>query len=148
MHLRQLAAVDPAAGGAAIHRGAAGGRASMRVGAAEAGGEGLGGSQGAEASERPGGSAVPRVGRGKGRPGAAALLCVCTAAQGGSGAERDSGRPFPPPPSSLPAKQTPSWWNEHGMHRKPDPQIARETWGFMHCKRRCRKTSTQCWNTP
>lgn len=77
MHLRQLAAVDPAAGGAAIHRGAAGGRASMRVGAAEAGGEGLGGSQGAEASERPGGSAVPRVGRGKGRPGAAALVCVC-----------------------------------------------------------------------
>lgn len=76
MHLRQLAAVDPAAGGAAIHRGAAGGRASLRVGAAEAGGEGLGGSQGAEASERPGGSAVPRVGCGKGRPGAAALLCV------------------------------------------------------------------------
>lgn len=38
MHLRQLAAVDPAAGGAAIHRGAAGGCASMRVGAAEAGG--------------------------------------------------------------------------------------------------------------
>lgn len=71
MHLRQLAAVDPAAGGAAIHRGAAGGRASMRVGAAEAGGEGLGGSQGAEASERPGGSAVGRGGR------ALLLLCVC-----------------------------------------------------------------------
>lgn len=88
------------------------------------------------------GSAVGRGGR------ALLLLCVCTAAQGGSGAERDSGRPFPPPPSSLPAKQTPSWWNEHGMHRKPDPQIAKETWGFMHCKRRCRKTSTQCWNTP
>lgn len=39
VHLRQLAALDPAAGGAAVHRGAAGGGAALRLGAAEAGGE-------------------------------------------------------------------------------------------------------------
>lgn len=38
VHLRQLAALDPAAGGAAVHRGAAGGGAALRLGAAEAGG--------------------------------------------------------------------------------------------------------------
>lgn len=38
VHLRELAAVDPAAGGAAVHRGAAGGGAALRLGAAEAGG--------------------------------------------------------------------------------------------------------------
>lgn len=42
VHLRELAAVDPAAGGAAVHRGAAGGGAALRLGAAEAGGEGRG----------------------------------------------------------------------------------------------------------
>lgn len=38
VHLRELAAVDPAAGGAAVHRGAVGGGAALCLGAAEAGG--------------------------------------------------------------------------------------------------------------
>lgn len=54
VHLRELAAVDPAAGGAAVYRGAAGGGAALRLGAAEAGGEGRG------AAGSP--AARPRVG--------------------------------------------------------------------------------------
>lgn len=39
VHLRELAALDPAAGGHHLRGGAAGGPAALRVGAAEAGGE-------------------------------------------------------------------------------------------------------------
>lgn len=68
VHLRELAAVDPAAGGAAVHRGAAGGGAALRLGAAEAGGEGRGaagspaagtGRGGVGVSASPGPSAGP-----------------------------------------------------------------------------------------
>lgn len=52
VHLRQLAALDPAAGGAAVHRGAAGGGAALRLGAAEAGGERPGG-RGGEITPQP-----------------------------------------------------------------------------------------------
>lgn len=62
-----------------------------------------------------------------------------------AGAERDSGRPFPPSPSFSTCRvgTTPSWWNEHGMHCEPDPQIATETWWFYAFQ----KQKTQCWNT-
>lgn len=122
MHLRQLEAVDPAAGSAAVHRGAAGGRTFLRVGAAEAGGERLG----EGGSGLRGRTKALRTQSGPGvrlRPGPARLY-VCIAGQSGSGAERDSGRPFP---SSVPAEQTPSWWNMHGMHCQPDAQRARES---------------------
>lgn len=69
MHLRELAALDSAAGGHRVPGGPAGGRAALPLGAAEAGGEERqAGREGREAASEPPGRQGLRLGSLRGAP--------------------------------------------------------------------------------